>query len=174
METQIKIDKQQKDLYAQLLKVQKEMGVITKSATNPFFKNTYADINAIMNVVKPLLTKHGIVITQPCMGRKVYTVLQYGDSHIHSYISIPDTITDPQKYGSAITYFRRYTLVSLLGLQAEDDDGNLASRSNGKLKSQLSEVNALVDNGSVDDAREYAQTREVKKEHMEILMNKFK
>jgi hypothetical protein len=65
-------------------------------------------------------------------------------------------------------------LVSLLGLQAEDDDGNLASRSNGRLKSQLSEVNALVDNGSVADAREYAQTREVKKEHMEILMNKFK
>jgi hypothetical protein len=33
-------------------------------------------------------------------------------------------LQDPQKLGSAITYYRRYTLQSLLGLQAEDDDGN--------------------------------------------------
>jgi len=36
--------------------------------------------------------------------------------------------TDPQKLGSEITYYRRYTLQSLLALQAEDDDGNKASR----------------------------------------------
>ena len=36
-------------------------------------------------------------------------------------------ITDPQKVGSAVTYFRRYTLQSLLSLQAEDDDANTAS-----------------------------------------------
>ena len=39
-----------------------------------------------------------------------------------------DALTDAQKLGSAITYFRRYTAQSLLGLQAEDDDANLASR----------------------------------------------
>ena len=41
-----------------------------------------------------------------------------------SSLELPD-ISDPQKLGSCITYFRRYTLVSLLGLMAEDDDGNL-------------------------------------------------
>ena len=41
-------------------------------------------------------------------------------------MDLPD-IQDPQKLGSCITYYRRYTLASLLGLQAEDDDGNAAS-----------------------------------------------
>jgi hypothetical protein len=42
-------------------------------------------------------------------------------------MSLPN-IQDPQKLGSAITYYRRYTLQSLLGLQAEDDDGNTATK----------------------------------------------
>ena len=49
------------------------------------------------------------------------------DSDVVSMIELP-TITDPQKLGSAITYFRRYTLQSLLALQAVDDDGNEASK----------------------------------------------
>ena len=48
-----------------------------------------------------------------------------GDGQIESGINLP-MIQDPQKLGSAITYFRRYTLQSLLALQAEDDDGNKA------------------------------------------------
>lgn len=48
-------------------------------------------------------------------------------SMIESSLSLPN-ITDPQKLGSAITYYRRYTLQSLLGLQAEDDDGNTATK----------------------------------------------
>ena len=43
-----------------------------------------------------------------------------------SGLKLPE-LTDPQKLGSAITYYRRYTLASLLGLQAVDDDGNIAS-----------------------------------------------
>ena len=46
----------------------------------------------------------------------------------HSFITIPENITDPQKLGSAITYFRRYTLKSLLAIAEEDDDGNRAAK----------------------------------------------
>jgi hypothetical protein len=46
---------------------------------------------------------------------------------VSSAIKLPD-LNDPQKLGSAVTYYRRYTLQSLLSLQAEDDDANTASK----------------------------------------------
>ena len=49
-----------------------------------------------------------------------------GTGGVVSGLKLPE-ITDPQKLGSCITYYRRYTLSSLLGLQSEDDDGNTAS-----------------------------------------------
>ena len=52
---------------------------------------------------------------------------------IESSLQLPE-LNDPQKLGSAITYHRRYTLASLLGLQAVDDDANIAS---GKVESQV-------------------------------------
>ena len=67
----------------------------------------------------------------------MYAIIQDTESEgrIVSSIPLPE-IQDPQKIGGAITYYRRYALVSLLGLQAEDDDGNTASgRANKKVKS---------------------------------------
>jgi hypothetical protein len=49
-----------------------------------------------------------------------------GQVLVTSFMALPD-LTDPQKLGSCITYYRRYSLVSLLALEAEDDDGNTAS-----------------------------------------------
>ena len=45
-----------------------------------------------------------------------------------SFLTIPQSLTDPQKIGSCITYFRRYTLKSLLAISEVDDDGNLAAK----------------------------------------------
>jgi hypothetical protein len=70
-----------------------------------------------------------LLLLQPLQGGKVITMIfdvESGES-IQSDIDLPQ-IQDPQKLGSAITYFRRYTLQSLLSLQAVDDDGNLASQ----------------------------------------------
>jgi hypothetical protein len=128
-----------------------------------------------MDVVKPLLSKHDLLITQPCEGNKVYTIISdhTGDFR-QSFIEIPANITDPQKFGSAITYFRRYTLQSLLALQADDDDGNLASKKNGKLKSTHSEITALIKNGDIEKARNYLDNHLVSAEHKEQLTNHFK
>jgi len=49
-----------------------------------------------------------------------------GTGGVISALKLPE-IADPQKLGSCITYYRRYTLASLLGLQAVDDDANVAS-----------------------------------------------
>lgn len=114
-----------------LLKVQKKIGTLSKNAKNPFFKSQYLDLNTLLNEVKPLLEAEGIILVQPIQGDTVSTVLidsESGEVIQDSYIGLPENLTDPQKIGSAITYFRRYTLKSLLAIAEEDDDGNKASK----------------------------------------------
>ena len=112
-------------IYKQLLEVQKEVGAISKDSKNPFFKSKYFDINKLIEVVNPVLSKHGLVLLQPIEDNKVVSRLFDVESEkgVESSLELPN-LTDPQKIGSAISYYRRYTLSSLLGLQAEDEDGN--------------------------------------------------
>ena len=112
-----------------LLQVQKEIQPIIKDKKNPFFKSNYADINNMLEVVKPILSKHGIILLQPTTATGLKTLLidaETGENLAESEIAIPQD-NDPQKMGSKITYYRRYALQSLLALEAEDDDGNTAS-----------------------------------------------
>lgn len=111
-----------------LLKLQEEIGPIEKDTTNPFFKSKYFDINALVDTVKPILSEHGILLTQPIIDGVVKTILEDVESGEtrESGIELPKDVK-PQDVGSAITYYRRYTLQSLLALQAEDDDANRAS-----------------------------------------------
>lgn len=124
-----------KSLYAKLLNIQKEIGAIAKDSTNPFFKSKYFDINGLIAEVKPLANKLGLVIMQPLttVGEKpaIETIIADPESgEVMSKITLLPENTDPQKFGSAITYYRRYALQSLLFLQAEDDDANSVSGAN--------------------------------------------
>jgi len=114
-----------KTLYEKLLEVQKEIGAIKKDSVNPFFKSNYFDINSLLGAVKPVLNKHGLVLLQALEGLNLTTVIveaSTGDKISYS-ATLPVTV-DAQKAGSAITFFRRYALQSLLALEAEDDDAN--------------------------------------------------
>ena len=115
-------------IYQKIAEVKKEIGKISKSSTNPFFKSKYFDINALLEHTEPILEKHGLMCLQPLAAGNVKTIIIDVESgeQISSEIKLAE-YADPQKMGSAITYFRRYTLQSLLALQAEDDDGNVAS-----------------------------------------------
>ena len=117
-------------IHKKLLEAKKEMNAITKDSKNPFFKSKYFDVNKLLSEVEPVLQKHGLLLLQPIESGKVCSVIFDADTEtcdgVSSEIELPN-IQDPQKLGSAITYFRRYTLQSLLGLQAEDDDANIAS-----------------------------------------------
>ena len=112
-------------IYKKLLEVQKEVGAISKDSKNPFFNSKYFDINQLIEHVQPVLNKHGLVLLQPLMSGDVVSQLIDVESGeiISSEIELSE-FNDPQKLGSCITYYRRYTLASLLGLQAEDNDGN--------------------------------------------------
>lgn len=116
-------------IYKKLLEAKKQIGKISKDSTNPFFKSKYFDINALLEHVEPILQEHDLTLLQPivngCVRTEIFDI--ESSERVHSEMTLPN-IQDPQKIGSAITYYRRYTLQSLLGLQAEDDDGNSASK----------------------------------------------
>ena len=117
------------NIYQKLHMAKQSMGKVVKNATNPHLKRNYADINSIIDTVEPILLDCGLLLIQPIIDDKVYTIIvdiETGDK-IESYLTLPP-ITDAQKLGGACTYFRRYTLVNLLTLQAVDDDGHEATR----------------------------------------------
>jgi hypothetical protein len=114
-----------------LMQFQTEIGIIKKDSKNPHFKNTYASLGQILSEVKPILTKCGLVLLQPIDANGVTTkILMAGGSEtdfVESFIPLPIGLA-PQPLGSAITYYRRYTLSSLLALEIDDDDASMASK----------------------------------------------
>jgi hypothetical protein len=118
-----------KNIYQKLHDAKLEIGKVAKNAKNPHFKNTYADLNALLEAVEPILLEKGLLLLQPIKEARVFSIIIDASSSesIESYIDLPTGAT-PQGMGSAITYYRRYTLQSLLSLQAVDDDGHTASQ----------------------------------------------
>lgn len=117
------------ELNKKLFKLRQQVGKISKDTNNPFYNSKYFDINSLLDHLQPLLDEHELLLTQPIGPDGVTTTItdiESGES-LSSTLTLPN-IQDPQKIGSAITYYRRYTLGSLLALQAEDDDGNKAPK----------------------------------------------
>ena len=118
-----------KNIYQKLYEAKQEIGKVAKNAKNPHFKNTYADLNALIDAVEPILLEKGLLLLQPIKDGKVFTIITDINTatFVESYIDLTPGLT-AQALGSQITYFRRYTLSSLLTLQAIDDDGQQASQ----------------------------------------------
>lgn len=115
-------------------KAQSEFPLVKKTDANPFFKSKYAGLPSILEVVLPVLHKNGLYLTQSPITDGDRIGIKTMILHTESGESLEGTFTvnlaknDPQGAGSAITYCRRYALVSMLGLNVdEDDDGNHAS-----------------------------------------------
>lgn len=151
-----------KNIYQKLLAAQQEIGAISKTQDNPFFKSKYADINAILAVVKPILNSNGLVLLQALTtvdGRNTLTtkiIEADTGSHIGNQPNIESScflpeMSDPQKQGSAITYFRRYALQSLLALETQDDDGNNASDKTPIYNSYVPKKNSKAVNDFMGD-----------------------
>ncbi len=117
---------------AAFVAAQKEFGPALKSATNPHFRSKYADLSACVEAVIDALNNHGIAMTQQSQqcdsGVMVQTVFihESGESINSGWLHIPASKNDPQGYGSALTYARRYSLMAACGIAPEDDDGNAA------------------------------------------------
>ena len=121
----------EKTFESRLLQFQTQIGIIKKDSKNPHFKNTYASLEQILSEVKPILTECGLILLQPINDKGVCTVITMENGtetdFVESYIPLPTNLA-PQPLGSAITYYRRYTLSSLLALEIDDDDAQSASK----------------------------------------------
>lgn len=121
-----------------IYRIQNEIEAIIKDANNPYFKSNYADINAMLEQLQPLLNKYKVCIEQPINDGKVFTTLTCVETGQSKSSSLElQLVSDPQKLGSAITYYRRYTLQGLLGIRTKDDDANTAS---GKTISEMRNI----------------------------------
>ena len=144
-------------VYQKLAKVKAVLNPIRKTETNPFLKSKYFDINSLLEQVEPIIQEHGLILAQPIQAGKVVTYLIDPDTgdDLGSEIELPQ-IQDPQKLGSAITYYRRYTLQSLLALQALDDDGEIVREDLEKLRQvayNLLETSIWNDREVIEQAR---------------------
>jgi hypothetical protein len=105
-----------------------------KTSTNPHFKNRYVDLAGCLEAVNDALLTHGIAVYQETFdvqdGVTVETCFLHesGETLRMGRLHVPALKHDPQGYGSALTYARRYSLMAACGIAAEDDDGNAGSK----------------------------------------------
>lgn len=143
------------ELAKALVKFNKEVSTIKKSADNPFFKSKYAPLDEIIRITKKPLSNNGLCIIQtPYCKNQLETMLLHESgeyiSNIFECNPIPDNkgVVTPQGVGSCITYMKRYSYQAILGLSIgeKDDDGNIASKTDeSTLKSQRSNKKTKLD-----------------------------
>lgn len=123
-----------KNIASALVKAQKSFGPALKSSTNPHFKNRYAGLDACIEAVIDGLHNNGIMLMQPtheCSdGVIVETIFLHesGEQISGGKFQVPASKQDAQGYGSALTYARRYSLMSACGMAPTDDDGEAARK----------------------------------------------
>lgn len=123
-----------KQISSALVKAQKEFGPALKTATNPHFRSKYADLSACVEAVIDGLNNNGIMLMQPTHlcenGVIVETIFLHesGEQISGGKLHVPASKNDAQGYGSALSYARRYSLMTACGIAPEDDDGNAASK----------------------------------------------
>jgi hypothetical protein len=117
------------DLAAALCLAQAEMGGATKNSINPHFKSSFADLESVIKAIKPAFFKHGLsfiqlpITSEGGKGIGVSTMLMHSSGQwIEGEYLLPLEKVTPQGAGAAITYARRYGLVSLCGIPQIDLD----------------------------------------------------
>lgn len=116
------------ELLSALVKAQALMGGATKDSKNPFFKSNYADLSSVIKVIKEPFAKFGLGYIQFPIGDSgvigVRTrIIHESGQWIESEFTMPLSKVDPPSLGSAVTYFRRYSLQAMVGIPSVDDDG---------------------------------------------------
>jgi hypothetical protein len=127
-------------IHEKLFKIKGELTGVEKDAENPFLKNEYVSLNKLLDTVNPIFQRDKILMYQSseyagdnfCQTTTTLTDIE-DNSSISSSVSF-QAGSKAQESAGALTYMRRYGLITLLGLKAEDDDGNEAS---GKTKTDM-------------------------------------
>lgn len=121
-----------KEIFGALAKAQGQFEAAFKGSQNPQFRSKYAALDACVDAVRPALNSNGIFLTQTIetveMGVVIETVFAHesGEMYVGGKLFMPVSKQDAQGYGSAISYGRRYSLLTACGVAPEEDDGNAA------------------------------------------------
>ena len=174
------MEKKKKTLAEAMLDFRVNVDSVTKDSTNPFFNSGYTSYNAVRETINPTLDMLGIVVIQAPMilegidvlNTKVYMAHNPSD-FICSNIRLLMPKSDMQQLGGAITYAKRYSLVSLFGLSEEDDDGNKASEhpsiptwENANQRNDIiADVQLYVDNDTDEDMQDALDLLAKSKKH---------
>ena len=150
-----------KQIATALVKAQKSFGPALKSSTNPHFKSRYADLSACVEAVIEGLNDAGIAMIQrtseDSTGVTVETVFihESGEMLECGKLHVPASKQDPQGYGSALTYARRYSLMAACAIAPEDDDCNAATRRSAPtidITDHLSAIEATANSDELAEA----------------------
>ena len=160
-------------IHAALVKAQAGFAPALKTSNNPHFRSKYADLSACIEAVIDALNSNGIALVQKTHphdgGVCVETIFAHESGEVLSAgtLSVPAPKNDPQGYGSALTYARRYSLMAACGIAPEDDDGNAASPKPAKALPQkaaaptpaqiAARVKAAVAEGKASEVASYLQ-----------------
>ena len=123
-----------KTIFAAFVNAKRAFGPALKDKKNPAFKSSYADLGACIEAVEQALLDNGLAFVQETFddatGVTVETMFihESGESMRCGKLHVPAAKQDPQGYGSALTYCRRYSLMTACGIAPEDDDGNAGAR----------------------------------------------
>lgn len=128
------MEKIEKTLAKALVSAMAEIGAAVKNSTNPHYKSGYADLAAVVETVKPALTKNGLAFIQKPMatapgfvGIETVILHETGEAFAAGEMVMPLAQNTPQAYGSLVTYIRRYSLAAIFGVPQVDDDANSAT-----------------------------------------------
>ena len=122
-----------------LAKAQGAIEDAEKDSLNPHFKARYADLAAVRRAVRKPLADNAISVIQLPRSNGDYVevetiLLHESGEFIGETLTVPLAVKTPQGLGSALSYARRYSLMSILGVAASDDDdaeGAMVRSSNG-------------------------------------------
>jgi len=143
-----------KELAKALLKVHQEMPNVGNNAVNGHFRSDYATLDHIIDLVKPVFLKHGIIVKEGCREGAVSIQLLHAESAEVDDLCIIDLVckdpSNPQQQKSAETYARRRLWQLKAGIcpAGEDDDANSASQ--GASKTQPAQDPATGLQGRID------------------------
>lgn len=138
------------NLAASLAKTQSELPVVKFNMTNPFLKNKYADLGALVSASVPVMGKYGLSIAQFPTSQEgrigVTSILMHetGEFIEDTITLVPDNskgLSANQSAGVTLTYLKRYSWAGILGLVADEDtDGDGLAH----VKSESDAANAKV------------------------------
>src|SRR6266705_1682867 len=108
-----------------LFTFQENVGPLIKDTDNEYFKSKYADLAAVLDVVKPPLRDAGLLLVQGASTNggesvNVETTIFHVASlqWVRTILTLRPEKPTPQGCGSAITYARRYGLLAMCGIAA--------------------------------------------------------